>query len=243
MMNQTLIDEFNREVIRLCDVTKKETGYNNQKGFRGKVLRVGAYDATKDILDSTSDNWNGFTELVLSQRLDLSLEVLVLQQRWQSLFTKDQLINAQRRLRQVKYKDIPEIIEVAPNIIEEQVQETKRREYTINSVIRDSSLAKEVKQLYNFKCQVCGTVLVAQGRKYAEAAHIRPVGEPHNGQDTIDNIMCLCPNHHKLFDMGGFFVDDNLKISTSDTNLHVDARHKVNRESFRYHREWFENNV
>jgi hypothetical protein len=36
-----------------------------------------------------------------------------------------------------------------------------------------------------------------------EAAHIRPLGAPHNGPDTLDNTLCLCPNHHVLFDHGG----------------------------------------
>ena len=36
-----------------------------------------------------------------------------------------------------------------------------------------------------------------------EAAHIRPLGAPHNGPDTLDNTLCLCPNHHVPFDHSG----------------------------------------
>jgi hypothetical protein len=36
-----------------------------------------------------------------------------------------------------------------------------------------------------------------------EAAHIRPLGAPHNGPDTWDNTLCLCPNHHVPFDHSG----------------------------------------
>ena len=52
MDNQHLLDEFQNEVIELCETTKRDTSYN-PKGFRGKVLRVGAHQATTDILDST----------------------------------------------------------------------------------------------------------------------------------------------------------------------------------------------
>lgn len=34
----------------------------------------------------------------------------------------------------------------------------------------------------------------------SEGAHVRPLGIPHNGPDTLDNILCLCPNCHVLFD-------------------------------------------
>ena len=54
----------------------------------------GALEAANDILNSTSDNWGGFTELVLHQRLDLSLEVLVLQQRCNALFVLLERIRA-----------------------------------------------------------------------------------------------------------------------------------------------------
>ena len=40
MDNQHLLDEFQNEVIELCETTKRDTSYN-PKGFRGKVLRVG----------------------------------------------------------------------------------------------------------------------------------------------------------------------------------------------------------
>lgn len=239
-MNQSLREEFHREVIRLCDVTNRETPYN-PKGFRGKVLRVGAYEATTDILNSGRDNWGGFTELVLHQRLDLSVENLVLQQQWQPLFSIEQLENARRRLQRLDYPDIPVLLENNPETVIDDKPE--RREYTANSIVRDANLAKQVKELYDYKCQVCGTVLVAGNRKYAEAAHIKPVGEPHNGSDTLNNILCLCPNHHKLFDMGGFFVEDDLEIPMLGRRLFKVKEHDICVENFTYHKNWFEENA
>lgn len=236
MTNQKLKDEFHREVLSLCDVTMEETSYN-PTGFRGKVQRVGAFSAATDILNSASDNWGGFTELILQQRIDLSLEVLVLHERWRKLFNNEQLMTAMRRLRAVNYPNIPDLLESNDkSLINERIE---RRMYTTNCVVRDSNLAKKVKELYQFKCQVCGIVLIAGDIKYAEAAHIRPVGEPHNGNDTIRNLMCLCPNHHKLFDMGGFFVENNFEIPLLNKSLTVHEDHPIDTVQFEYHRNWF----
>ena len=47
---------------------------------------------------------------------------------------------------------------------------------------------------------------------HAEGAHIRALGRPHSGPDTVDNVLCLCPNHHTLFDEGGIYVGDDLRV-------------------------------
>ena len=56
-----------------------------------------------------------------------------------------------------------------------------RRETTILRVVRDTRQARAVKQLYNYRCQVCNIVLEGSAGPYAEAAHIKPLGSPHNG--------------------------------------------------------------
>ena len=45
---------------------------------------------------------------------------------------------------------------------------------------------------------------------YAEAAHIRPLGAPHDGLETSDNILSLCPNDHILLDHGGVGIGEDL---------------------------------
>ncbi len=49
----------------------------------------------------------------------------------------------------------------------------------------------------------CGaklTIGLSPSRFYAEAAHVRPLGKPHNGPDSP--MIILCPNHHLQFDRG-----------------------------------------
>lgn len=114
---------------------------------------------------------------------------------------------------------------------------TSRKEQTILRIVRDTKIAFEVKEMYDFKCQVCGFSIKSDNWSYAEGAHIKPLGKPHNGNDRIENILCLCPNHHVMFDRGLFSVTDDFKIIGSiDGKLFVSPKHKISSEDLRYHR-------
>jgi hypothetical protein len=81
-----------------------------------------------------------------------------------------------------------------PSVSEWAIQEVYR-------VLRDTAVARRVKEAAGYRCQVCGeTLTLANGSLYAEAHHVRPLGSPHNGPDDEDNIVCVCPNHHALLD-------------------------------------------
>jgi hypothetical protein len=68
-------------------------------------------------------------------------------------------------------------------------------------IIRDTKKSRQIKEEYQFQCQVCGKRLeITPGVFYAESHHIQPLGGEHKGPDVRDNILCLCPNHHALFD-------------------------------------------
>lgn len=66
---------------------------------------------------------------------------------------------------------------------------------------RDNKTLAQLKILRNFECQICsGKILKANGSYYIEAAHITP--KRLKGRETPENILILCPNHHKEFDHG-----------------------------------------
>lgn len=78
-----------------------------------------------------------------------------------------------------------------------------RAEVTTYRIIRDTLLARKVKQLHNYQCQLCShTIILPDGGRYAEAHHVQPLGTPHNGPDILENIVCVCPNHHAELDYG-----------------------------------------
>lgn len=74
---------------------------------------------------------------------------------------------------------------------------------TVNhkSYKRNNKTIALIKILRGFECQICGfSILKRDGTKYVEAAHI--LAKRKNGKESPDNIILLCPNHHKEFDLG-----------------------------------------
>jgi putative restriction endonuclease len=94
-----------------------------------------------------------------------------------------------------------------------------RVESVVQRIVRNTEMSGRVKAANRYKCQVCGIVLETRTGPYAEGAHIRPIGTPHNGPDTEDNLLCLCPNDHVLFDRLAIFIDEQLDVRRSSDKV------------------------
>jgi len=122
-------------------------------------------------------------------------------------------------------------------------EQTHRILTTSNRIKRDSKLANKIKKLYDYKCQVCGISLITSAGFYVEAAHIKPLGKPHNGPDKSYNLICLCPNHHVMFDNGGFTINSDLTLNGIKGSLFVDGKHELDLSCIEYHRTHYSNNL
>lgn len=106
--------------------------------------------------------------------------------------------------------------------------EPQRAASTTYRILRDTLLARKIKELYVHKCQICGLRIKLNNEKYySEAHHIIPLGKQHKGSDTSENIIVLCPNHHVMMDYG------LLKIEID--KLYVHPKHKLSEKSIEYH--------
>lgn len=114
---------------------------------------------------------------------------------------------------------------------------------------RDRKKAVTLKRRYKNSCQFCGTRLqVGDGRFYSEAAHIKGLGEPHNGPDKTANMLVLCPNHHLQFDRGVLRLrkeGTHYKIlsKSADDPLNgkrIKLEHPIEDEYVKHHRHWFD---
>ena len=107
----------------------------------------------------------------------------------------------------------------------------------VQRIIRDTELSKSLKEHYNYECQICGEVIKTANGFYAEAAHITPLGAPHNGPDIWENILCLCPNHHTMFDLGTFAIEDDHTLTGLEGKvLTVKSGHSPAPAHVKYHR-------
>lgn len=122
-----------------------------------------------------------------------------------------------------------------PNTHDYSVRERKFSTSTVNRVIRDSEISRQVKDIYDYHCQVCNTAIKVKHGLYAEGAHIHPLGRPHNGDDCLANILCLCPNHHIMFDRGTFSINDDFTL-TGEEKGELNLKHHIDVEYLSYHR-------
>ena len=101
-----------------------------------------------------------------------------------------------------------------------------RRKALMERWIRNGApLVRTLKNLAGGKCQFPGCrarVLKKDGTPYLEVAHIEAVAD--GGRTILENLLVLCPNHHKEFDMG------DRKI-LKHTHAYVEG--KLNGKSFR----------
>lgn len=92
---------------------------------------------------------------------------------------------------------------VASDIGQQGTEFPVRTEQTTYRILRDTELARKIKLLHENTCQLCATEIVLSGKLYAEAHHLKPLGAPHFGPDTPDNIIVVCPNCHVVLDYFG----------------------------------------
>ncbi|WP_240669779.1 YDG/SRA domain-containing protein [Actinoplanes solisilvae] len=116
-----------------------------------------------------------------------------------------------------------------------------RRSVTTQRPVRSLAVAQRVKRLHDYTCQICRTRITTPAGGYAEAAHIRGLGEPHNGTDVESNVLCLCPNHHVMLDTGAIYVDPDWTVWDTATGnvvgtLQRIARHRVDPQQLAYHK-------
>lgn len=115
-------------------------------------------------------------------------------------------------------------IAIKTKIIDEDLVRTIRE---INSINRNAHYVKVIKIIYENTCQLCNTKLTINNNvNYSEVHHIKPLGNPHHGPDKLENMICVCPNHHVLLDFGAIKLD----IDSFQT-----IKHKINNSFINYH--------
>ena len=76
----------------------------------------------------------------------------------------------------------------------------RRDRVHIDRIRRNQNLVRQVKLIRENTCQICAIRLGTENSPYSEVHHIRPLGDPHIGEDILENMICVCPNCHKKLD-------------------------------------------
>lgn len=112
------------------------------------------------------------------------------------------------------HKDIHNIIEEENSLTKDMNNiannERKIIYQTIKKKIRTADFRKKVLGAYSNKCCFCSLQL-----NITEAAHILPVSQEMSS-DKVQNGICLCPNHHKAYDYGLLYINEEYQIITNE---------------------------
>jgi hypothetical protein len=172
---------------------------------------------------SKSDWWTNWTRNKSANKYDLFYK----KEKW------DRALNENYEQELKKYDHIYEDRNL-------DLDNNNRKLYSRNLLIRDSKIVKELKEIYDNKCQICGErIEISKDIYYSEWHHIKPLGRDHNGDDIQENILVLCPNHHTQFDYWVIAINPiNFQIEykyQKGNNLKINKSHEVWIEYLKYH--------
>jgi putative restriction endonuclease len=90
-----------------------------------------------------------------------------------------------------------------------------RKEVTriVRKAYRRCNFRDKVLTVYNRTCAFCGLQL-----ELIDAAHIIPVSDPRSN-DSIFNGIALCRNHHKAYDAGLTYIEEDYSIQVNNNVL------------------------
>lgn len=95
-MHQGLESEFHQAMIRIYERARDEANYNATR-FLVMVRQQGGLAAAKALMAGAAPS-EGYIELLQRGRADLSVEALVADRRWSSLFEEGEVRRALERL-------------------------------------------------------------------------------------------------------------------------------------------------
>jgi len=197
-----------RLVIRSKTLNAPDYKYGKYRAWgdleTSKYYQVGTQEASEILrnLPFASNQKIGDKEAEIAQHLQtmrmLSQEATSLLEVW----------CAKLPIEEAAYQILPEeqlerAIEQDAEAVRKLIRETStgiaeyRLDHLVQQPIRSRSLIRQIHELYEGRCQVCGfDPLLIYGVEASHAHHL--VYLSRGGADTLQNMTLLCPNHHSV---------------------------------------------
>jgi len=220
--------------------------WSDKKGMNRKLHKATCHTINRDTKDNINKQWHKLCgsliselEEKISQETDKN-DLKLIPCKIKSCMNGSAELNkdadnrkrstaSKRSARSTKNNGEDEQTPKAPDFGESDDPAVRART-TAYRILRDTKMARDIKRLHKHQCQFCGkSIELADGSRYSEAHHIKPLGSPHNGPDVEWNIIVVCPNHHVMLDYGVIKIDKR-KIKIRDghriANKYVDYHNK-----------------
>ncbi|QRG66004.1 HNH endonuclease [Brevibacillus choshinensis] len=208
-------DILQEDLIRVNSITKKLQQYT--------LMELIDYADYVEKLRIKEDPFLENRKIIIPNTIkihDLSDVNRFMEQRQKGLILKTNRETRKTTPVKVTSENVVEIMgnstELIPDKVDRQVTLAKRKQ----------NIVSYLKEMYKDICQVCHEALLigTNGETLSEVHHIQPLGS-HNGSDSIDNMIVLCPNHHAMFDRGAISIELDKKLV-----LHVCPTHKIHNQ-------------
>ena len=97
----------------------------------------------------------------------------------------------------------------------------EKKRVVVERFERNKLLSEYIKELYGWKCQICGfTFKQNNGSLYAETHHLEALSK--GGKDSLDNMVVVCPNHHAMFDHADVSI---LNVTPEKISVIINEKH------------------
>ena len=201
-------EKFNQEMLDLYQIVGKTTGYWANYYLRF-VRQQGGLAYAKKALAKKDKAQDGFKKLIEVGRPDLSVEAIVLKDEYKSLFTTDEIKEAQRRIDTVPSyawrKPIQPSMNFSGEIKEDEIfTEGSIKKVTVNQYERNSTARKKCIKKHGYNCKVCGMSFEKTygkiGKGFIHIHHIKPlagIGKEYE-LNPIKDLVPVCPNCHAM---------------------------------------------
>ncbi|MGD0383986.1 MAG: hypothetical protein ABSA77_10715 [Thermoguttaceae bacterium] len=207
----TLKEELHQEMIAAYEKAGKETGYWGRYFLRS-VKKHGGLETAKRMLAKKLTNpseQKGFSALIEAGRPDLSLERLVLQAKYKTLFTVDELSEAKTRLESIpslaKRRTVPPERNYPDSVEDESLfTEGAKKTITVNAYERDTAARKACVKRHGSRCAVCDMSFEERygiiGKGFIHIHHKKPLAGTRNTYkvNPTKDLIPVCPNCHAM---------------------------------------------
>lgn len=208
-----LEDELTEAFIDGYKVAGNEVGYWGRRFLQSVKRNGGLATAKRMLLPRNQGQRKGLDALLEANRPELTVEAIILQPRFQSLFTPVELAAARERLgeygkairllaseRKRLYPD-----ELVPG---QKYAEGAKKQIRVNAYERNPKARAACLKHHGYGCVVCGFNFESKygslGKDFIHVHHLKPLAltDGEYKLDAVADLRPVCPNCHAMLHRG-----------------------------------------
>lgn len=209
----SLEEELTAAFIEGYHVAGKEVGYWGRRFLQAVNRNGGLATAKRMLLPRNEGQRKGLDALLEANRPELTVEAIVLQPKFGSLFSAAELATAQERLGEYG-KTIAIHVATRQRLFPDELEPGKKyvegakKQVRVNAYERDPKARKACLKHHGFNCVVCGFNFQSRygeiGKNFIHVHHLKPLALTDSAYelDPIADLRPVCPNCHAMLHRG-----------------------------------------